>query len=67
MGTITDILDRLSGVAVLKAQVDVVAKNVDQSLTWLLDHEKRILKIEAKQGVSQPGGSTTRRLQKPKE
>lgn len=67
MGAITDILDRLSGVAVLKVQVEAVAKNVDRSLNWMLDHEKRLLKLEASQGSHAPVAPTTRRLTKSKD
>jgi hypothetical protein len=46
MSTIAEILDRLSGVAVLKERVAETARNVDRSLNWLLDHEKRLIRIE---------------------
>lgn len=47
MSTIAEILDRLSGVAVLKERLAETNRNVDRSLTWLLDHEKRLIRLEA--------------------
>ena len=65
MSAITTILDRLSGVAVLKAQVDAVSKNVDRSLTWMLDHEKRLLSLETKLTRPESAASKPRQLPKP--
>jgi hypothetical protein len=48
MSAITDILDRLSGVAVVKERLAETARNVDRSLVWLLDHEKRLIHLEAR-------------------
>ena len=44
---ISEILDRLSGVAVLKERLAETNRNVDRSLAWLLDHEKRLIHLEA--------------------
>ena len=41
MSTIAEILDRLSGVAVLKERLAETNRNVDRSLAWLLDHERK--------------------------
>lgn len=46
MSTIAEILDRLSGVAVLKERLAETGRNVDRSLAWLLDHEKRLIRLE---------------------
>lgn len=46
MSAITDILDRLSGVAILKERLAETSKNVDRALVWLLDHEKRLIRLE---------------------
>ena len=46
MSAITDILDRLSGVAILKERLAETVRNVDRSLVWLLDHEKRLIRLE---------------------
>jgi hypothetical protein len=66
MSAITSILDRLSGVAVLKAQVDGVSKNVDRSMNWLLDHEKRILKLENNRPSDVTPTQMARRISKKK-
>ena len=47
MSTIAEILDRLSGVATLKERLAETSRNVDRSLAWLLDHEKRLIRMEA--------------------
>ncbi len=47
MSTIAEILDRLSGVAILKERLAETNRNVDRSLAWLLDHEKRRIRLEA--------------------
>ena len=47
MSTIAEILDRLSGVATLKERLAETSRNVDRSLVWLLDHEKRLIRMEA--------------------
>lgn len=46
MSTIAEILDRLSGVAVLKERVAETSRNVDRSMAWLLEHEKRLIRLE---------------------
>jgi hypothetical protein len=50
MSAITDILDRLSGVAILKERLAHTSRNIDRTLGWLLDHEKRLIRIEADRG-----------------
>jgi hypothetical protein len=52
MSTITELLDRLSGIAVLKERQAETNRNVDRTLTWLLDHEKRLLRLELGGGRS---------------
>lgn len=47
MSTIAEVLDRLSGVAVLKERLAETNRNVDRTLTWLLEHEKRLIQLEA--------------------
>lgn len=46
MSLVAEILDRLSGVTVLKDRLAETNRNVDRSLSWLLDHEKRLIRIE---------------------
>ena len=50
MSVIAEILDRLSGVAILKERLAETSRNVDRSLAWLLDHEKRLIHLEASRG-----------------
>ena len=54
MTAIGEILDRLSGVADLKERFAETNRNVDRALAWLLDHEKRILWLEATAGAPEP-------------
>lgn len=48
MSLVTDILDRLSGIAVVREQLNETTRNVERLADWLLDHEKRLTTIEAK-------------------
>ena len=56
MSLVTDILDRLTGLAVVKAQLDATAADVRRMGDWLLDLEKRVIRLES--AVS-PGIPTT--------
>ena len=47
MSALTDLIDRLSGVAIVKERLADTSKNVDHALIWLLDHEKRLVRLEA--------------------
>lgn len=47
MSVITDILDRLSGVAVVRERVVETGKRVDHLADSLLDHERRLTRLEA--------------------
>ena len=58
MSTIAEILDRLSGVTILKERLTETNRNVDKSLAWLLDHEKRLIHLEAARRVMSPAGDT---------
>ena len=49
MSVVTDILDRLSGVAVVRAKLDETLKRVDKVGDWLLDHERRLVELETHQ------------------
>jgi hypothetical protein len=62
LSTITDILDRLSGVAVLKERLTEINRNVDRSLAWLLDHEKRMIRLETRSEVTAPAEPRPPRL-----
>jgi hypothetical protein len=65
LSTIAEILDRLSGVSILKERLTETNRNVDRSLAWLLDHEKRLIHMEAKgQGAVSASRPTKPRLQR---
>ncbi len=49
MSLVAEILERLSGIAIVREKLDYTAKNVDKVADWLLDHERRITTLEAKQ------------------
>ena len=55
MSLVTDILDRLTGLAVVKAQLDTTATEVRRMGDWLLDLEKRVIRLES---VAQPSAPT---------
>lgn len=46
MSLVTDILDRLSGVSALKERIAAQQGILDRHDEWLLDHEKRLLRLE---------------------
>ena len=46
MTVITEILDRLSGVAVVRERLAETGKRVDQLAEGLLDHERRLTRVE---------------------
>lgn len=54
MSAIGEILDRLSGIAVLKERLTETTRNVDRSLEWLLDHEKRLTRLETLSALPAP-------------
>jgi hypothetical protein len=53
MSVVTDILERLSGIAVVREKINDTTQRVDKVADWLLDHEKRIttLEVQTKQGL----------------
>jgi len=51
MSLVTEILERLSGIAIVREKLDYTAKNVDKVADWLLDHERRITTLEVKQAA----------------
>lgn len=62
MSTVAELLDRLSGVAVLKERLAETNRNVDRSLSWLLDHEKRLIHLEAGRSRPPEGPASAPRL-----
>ena len=49
MSMVTDILERLSGIAVVREKLNDTTQRMEKVADWLLDHEKRITKLEATQ------------------
>ena len=47
MSLVAEILDRLSGVAVVREKLNETAGRIDKMGEWLLDHEKRLTTMEA--------------------
>lgn len=67
MSALSEILDRLSGIALLRDRVADTSRHVDKSLAWLLDHEKRLVHLEAMQArmpPATPPAAVRPRLQK---
>ena len=56
MSLITELLDRLSGVAVVRERLADTAKRVDSLADRLLDHERRITRLETLGLQAPPGG-----------
>ena len=56
MSVLTDILDRLSGVAVVRERLMDTAKRVDQMSDHVLDHERRLIRIETLLAMSELAG-----------
>jgi hypothetical protein len=52
LSIIAEILDRSSGVAVLKERLSETNRNAERGLAWLLDHEKRLIQLEATRQVA---------------
>ncbi|MCC6535543.1 MAG: hypothetical protein IT531_23575 [Burkholderiales bacterium] len=46
MSVVTEILDRLSGIAALKERLTAQQSTLDKHDEWLFDHEKRLLQLE---------------------
>ncbi|MFN0299471.1 MAG: hypothetical protein ACKVQU_03855 [Burkholderiales bacterium] len=65
MSLVTEILDRLTGLAAVKAQLDTTAADVRRLADWMLDHEKRVLRIEA--GLSPKDRAPRRSVRLPRK
>ena len=48
MSLVTEILDRLSGIAIVREKLNETTRHVEKLASWLLDHEKRLTTLEAK-------------------
>jgi hypothetical protein len=68
MSVVSDILDRLSGVAVVKAELEQTAKRMDRLGDLVLNHETRIARIEGAMAgaASQPPAAQSARKRLPK-
>jgi hypothetical protein len=62
MSLVTDILDRLTGLAVVKAQLDTTAADVRRMGDWLLDLEKRVIRLESSASPGAPMAAKRKRL-----
>jgi hypothetical protein len=62
---VTDILKRLSGIAVVREKLNDTTQRIDKVADWLLDHEKRITTLEMTQ-VAMPKRPTQRSTSKKK-
>jgi len=47
MSLAIDIIERLSGIAVVREKLNDTTQRIDKVADWLLDHEKRITTLEA--------------------
>ncbi len=68
MSVVSDILDRLSGVAVVKAELEQTAKRMDRLGDLVLNHETRIARIEGVMAgaAGQPPAAQSARKRLPK-
>ncbi len=66
MSLVGDILDRLSGVAVVKAELEQTAKRLDRLADLIMNHETRLARVEgalaATSGISPAAHSSAKRL-----
>lgn len=46
MSLVTEILERMSGIAIVREKLDDTSHRMDRVADWLLDHEKRIVRLE---------------------
>ena len=56
MSLITELLDRLSGIAVVRERLGDTAKRVDALADRLVDHERRITRLETLAPFEPPRG-----------
>jgi hypothetical protein len=55
MSLVTEILDRLSGVAVVREKLSETSQKVNTLAAWVLDHEKRLTRLDTLSGVGGAG------------
>ncbi len=51
MSLVTEILERLSGIAVVREKLTDTSKRTEKMAEWLLDHEKRLTTLETLQST----------------
>ena len=51
MSLVTDILNRLSGISAVREQINMTAHRVERLADMLIDHEKRLIRIEVSIGA----------------
>lgn len=51
MSLVTEVLERLAGVAVLREKVDDTAERVERLGEWTLDLDRRVTRVESAQSV----------------
>jgi hypothetical protein len=51
MSLVTDILDRLSGVSLVKAELENTSKRIDRLCEVIMNHETRIARLEGSTAV----------------
>ncbi len=51
MSLVTEILERLSGIAVVREKLTDTSKRTEKMAEWLLDHEKRLTALETLQST----------------
>lgn len=64
MSLISEILDRLSGVAAVRERLAETGQRVSTLTDWVVDHEKRLTRLET---VIAVGRQTKRLPKKPRE
>ena len=64
MSLVADILDRLSGVSVVKAEIVQTAKRMDRLSDLVLNHETRIARIEGTLASASGKGPAAQSLRK---
>jgi len=52
MSIVTELLERLAGVALLKAKVNDTADRVERLGEWMLELDRRVTRVEAAQARS---------------
>jgi chromosome segregation ATPase len=51
MSLVTELLERLAGVAILKEKVNDTAERVDRLAEWLLELDRRVTRVEMTQAT----------------